>query len=94
MSTYALLVNKAIFHFIYLVIFSFPFIFIKLDNENGKAKIIFSMILDFFEDKIKIPIVISFIISSFFYNNLLMLIIDVFSPDHFVISRIFENIYY
>ena len=66
MSTYALLVNKAIFHFIYLVIFSFPFIFIKLDNENGKAKIIFSMILDFFEDKIKIPIVISFIISSFF----------------------------
>ena len=92
MSTYALLVNKAIFHFIYLIIFSFPFIFIKLDNENGKTKIIFSMILDFFEDKIKIPIVISFIISSFFYNNLLMLIIDVFSPDHFVISRIFENV--
>jgi len=92
MTTYALLVNKAIFHFIYLIIFSFPFIFIKFEDENGESKLVFSMIVDFFENKINILIVISFIIISFFYNNLLMLIIDVFSPDHFVISRIFENV--
>jgi len=92
MTSYALLVNKAIFHFVYLIIFSFPFIFIELDDENDESKIVFSMIVDFFENKINILIVIIFIIISFFYNNLLMLIIDIFSPDHFVISKIFENV--
>jgi hypothetical protein len=92
MTSYALLVNKAIFQFIYLIIFSFPFIFVKLDDKNGESKLVFSMIVDFFENKINILIVIIFIIISFFYNNLLALIIDVFSPDHFVISKIFENV--
>ena len=34
LSTYALLVNKSIYHFIYLVIFSFPFYFQKNKNER------------------------------------------------------------
>ena len=48
------------------------------------------MIADIFEDKIYICIVIVYTITSFFYNNLYFKIIDVFSHNHFVISRIFE----
>ena len=90
MSTYTLLLNKSIFQFFYLLLFSFPFIFIKLDDKGGESKLVFSMIADIFEDKIYIYIVIVYTITSFFYNNLHLIIIDVFSPNHFVISRIFE----
>ena len=90
MSTYTLLLNKSIFQFFYLLLFSFPFIFIKLDDKDGESKLVFSMIADIFEDKIYIYIVIVYTITSFFYNNLHLIIIDVFSPNHFVISRIFE----
>ena len=90
MHSYTLLFNKSIFQFFYLLLFSFPFIFIKLDEENGESKTVFSMIGDIFEDKIYIYIVIVYTITSFFYNNLYFKIIDVFSPNHFVISRIFE----
>ena len=90
LSTFSLLVNKSIFHFFYLIIFSLPFIFIKLDDKNGESKIVFYMIHDIFRDKIYYLIVIGYTISSFFFNNLCFKIIDEFSPNHFVISRIFE----
>ena len=90
-SSYSLLFIKSIIHFIYLIIFSFPFIFIELEDKNGNPKSVFVMIRDIFDDKIFILIVILYTINSFFYNNLCMKIIDVFSPNHFVISRIFEN---
>ena len=48
MPTYTLLLNKSIFQFFYLVLFSFPFIFIKLDDKDGESKLVFSMIADIF----------------------------------------------
>ena len=90
-SSYSLLFVKSIIHFIYLIIFSFPFFFIELENKNGNPKSVFLMIGDIFDDKIYFLFVILYTINSFFYNNLCMKIIDVFSPNHFVISRIFEN---
>ena len=90
-SSYTLLFVKSIIHFIYLIIFSFPFIFIELEDKSGNPKSVFVMIGDIFDDKIYFLIVILYLINSFFYNNLCMKIIDVFSPNHFVISRIFEN---
>ena len=90
-STYALLLNKSIFHFFYLIIFSFPFFFKKMEDKNGETKLIFSMIADIFEEKIYYFIVIGYIIVSFFYNNLCQKIIDEFSPNHFAITRVMEN---
>ena len=91
MSTYSLLLIKSIFHFTYLITFSFPFFFKEVD-ENGESKIVFYMIADIFSDKKYIFIAIGFTIVSFFYNNLMFKIIDFFSPNHFVISRTLENI--
>ena len=50
-STYALLVSKSIVDFFYLIIFSLPFFFIKLRDNDGEQKLVFSMITDVFEDK-------------------------------------------
>ena len=91
-STYGLLLTKSLFHFIFLILFSCPFISKKIENENGESRIIFSMIADIFNDKRYIFIVIGYTIISFFYNNLLFKIIDYFSPNHFTISRLLENV--
>ena len=45
-STYYLLIYKSIFDFFYLIIFSFPFIFIKLQKQNGESKNVFSMLIN------------------------------------------------
>ena len=83
---------KSIFHFASLIIFSFPFLFKEIVDENGEQKLVFYMIADIFRDKNYIFIVIGFTIVSFFYNNLIFIIIDFFSPNHFVILRTLENI--
>ena len=90
-SIYALLVSKSIIDFVYLIIFSFPFIFIKLEDSEGKKKIVFSMIADVFEDKKYILIFIIYIITSFFYINLYLKIIDVFSPNQLIIAKLLEK---
>ena len=90
-SSYSLLTFKSIFDFFYLIIFSFPFIFIKLQDQNGESKLVFSMIINIFDDKKYFAIVLGFIIVSFLYNNLIFIIIDIFSPNHFAISKLLEN---
>ena len=90
-TTYSLLVNKSIFQFFYLLIFSFPFIFKKMEIKDGESKTIFSMIADIFEDKIYYGIVIGYTITSFFCNNLGCKIIEEFSPNHFIIAKLLEN---
>ena len=50
------------------------------------------MIGDIFDEKKYIIIVIVYTINSFFYNILILQIINVFSPNHFVIARVFENL--
>ena len=90
-SPYTLLVYKGIFTFCYLIIFSLPFIFIELNNEKGEKKLVFSMILNIFEDWKNILFAIFYTISSFFYNIIILKIIDSFSPNHFVIAKVLEN---
>ena len=90
-STYGLLVVKSIFDLIFLIIFSSPFIFKKIEIKNEGSKLIFSMIADIFEEKKYYIIVICYTLISFLYNNLSLKIIDVFSPNHFAISRVLEN---
>ena len=91
-TSYSLLVYKSIFQFFYLLIFSFPFIFIKIGNKGGEPENIFYMIGDIFQDKEYIVIVIGYTIISFFCNNIGMKIIDVFSPNHFIIGKLLERV--
>ena len=49
------------------------------------------MIADVFEDKKYILIFIIYIITSFFYINLYLKIIDVFSPNQLIIAKLLEK---
>ena len=93
-TPYVLLLMKAIFIFGYLVIFSFPFIFIKIKNGevNEEKIIIFTTFKNIFEDKINYLLYFIYIIISFLYNILNYIIIDKFSANHSAISLIFENL--
>ena len=92
-SPYALLLIKAIIQFFYLVIFSVPFVFKKLKDDNdGIEKTIFSMISIIFENKNFIMVSILYTINSFFYNIVMLQIINTFSPNHFIVAKIFEYI--
>ena len=92
LSTFALLVNKSIYHFIYLIIFSFPFIFKEIQIKDGESRNIFSMIGEIFDDKKYYFIIIVYTIISFLYNNVSNKIIDVFSPNHYANAKVLENI--
>ena len=92
-SPYTMLLSKSIIEFFYLVIFSIPFIFIKLKGlGDEEEEIIFLKIAKNFEHVDYIMIVIGFTINSFFYNILLFQIINIFSPNHFVVAKVFENL--
>jgi len=92
LSTFELLVWKASIDFVNLIIFSIPFAFIELQGKDDEQKTVFEMIADVFEKKIYILICIVYMVTNFFYTNMCLKIIDTFSPNHFVISRLLENI--
>ena len=92
-SPYTMLLSKSIIEFFYLVIFSIPFIFIKLKGlEDKEEEIIFVKIVKNIVHVDYIMIAIGFTINSFFYNILLFQIINIFSPNHFVVAKVFENL--
>jgi len=86
-----LLLIKAIIQFFYLIIFSIPLIYVKFKDENGEEKILFSMFESIFNNRLYIFLYVLYMINSFFYNILNYSLIDVFSPNHTAIAKIFEN---
>ena len=91
-TPYFLLLVKAIVQFFYLVIFSLPLIFTKIELENKDKIIIFSKFRDIFTDDIYYLYYAIYLANSFVYNIINFIIIDKFSANHSGISRIFENL--
>ena len=95
LTPYSLLLLKAIFEFIYLIIFSIPFFIIKIEGENEQEekKLIYCMFSSIFENDytIKILSVIGLVIISFIYNISILLLIDKFTPNNFIVAKSFEN---
>lgn len=90
-TTYSLLFGKSVIQIILSIIFSFPFIFVEIKDEENNKRSIYSMIGDIFDDKLNIVKYICFAIISFFYNILCWQIIDIFSPNHFCLAQVFEG---
>ena len=91
-TPYFLLLVKAIVQFFYLVIFSLPLIFTKIELENKDKIIIFSKFKDIFSNDIYYLYYAIYLANSFVYNIINFIIIDKFSANHSGISRIFENL--
>ena len=96
LNIYTLLLCRALTGTIIFIIFSIPFIFIKINDVSGAYEegendiIIFSGIADLLKDfSYKI---IFFVLTNFFYNIFIWLIIDNFSPSHYAISTVLESL--
>ena len=96
LNIYTLLLCRALTGTIIFIIFSIPFIFIKIKDVSGAYEegkndiIIFSGIADLLKDfSYKI---IFFVLTNFFYNIFIWLIIDNFSPSHYAISTVLESL--
>jgi hypothetical protein len=86
LTPYSLLLYKALFESVYLLIFSIIFIFIKVKDEP-----IFVMFGGIFDNTTRISLMIVLILISFFYNISILQLIDKFSPSNFIVARAFEN---
>ena len=89
-SPYSILSNRAIIQFILSIIFSIPFIFIKVNDKENQKKVIYEMIGDIFNDKINILYFLLLAVFNFFNNLFLWKIIDIFSPNHYCIAQLSE----
>ena len=89
-SPYSILSNRAIIQFILSIIFSIPFIFIKVNDKENQKKVIYEMIGDIFNDKVNILYFLLLAVFNFFNNLFLWKIIDIFSPNHYCIAQLSE----
>jgi len=93
MNIYSLLFYRAVVETVLLIFFSIPFIFVKITNKAKNPPVtsnIYEQIGELFKGK-EFYKVFLFILTNFFYNIFIWLIIDKFSPSHYAISNIFES---
>ena len=90
LSPYSILLFKAVSETILLGIFSIPFIFIKINDENIINESIF---VGFKEYLTGIKLLYSFIrlICEFLYRLFIIIIIDRFSPNHLALAHIVDS---
>ena len=90
LSPYSILLFKAVSETILLGIFSIPFIFIKINDENIINESIF---VGFKEYLTGIKLLYSFIlfICEFFYRLFITIIIYGFSPNHLALAHIVDS---
>ena len=68
--------------------FSIPFIFIELPDENGKNSCVFTRIWKIYDNKLNILTIIGMLIIQFIYNINIFFIIDKFSPSHMAMASV------
>ena len=90
LSAYSLLVYKAFYETIFLIIFSIPFIFIKMSEKYVYNDSIFVGFSEYLKG-MNILYNILLFICNFFYDLNFMLIIDKFSPSHLTLAYILES---
>ena len=91
LSPYSLMLYKAIYETVFLLIYSIPFIFIRMSDFYVDDESIF---VGFKVYLTGIKLFFSFIlfISDFLYSWILILIIDKFSPNHLALANILESL--
>ena len=93
MNIYSLIFYRAVVETVLLIFFSIPFIFLQITNRAKnppETSNIYLQVGKLF-DRDEIYKVVLFILTNFFYNIFIWLIVDKFSPSHYAISNIFES---
>ena len=93
LTPFSLMVNIAIIESIFLLIFSIPFIFIRTSDTN---EIIFVDFVQFLKGT-NLLFSLCILLTNFFFETFVLIIIDRFSPSHlplgFIIYSFCNNIY-
>ena len=87
LSPYSLLMFKGIYELIILLIFSVPFLFVKIDGI-----IIFSKMYIYINSFLKVFFYFILMVLNFMYNIFIWIIIDRFSPNDYAMAMIIESI--
>ena len=87
-SPYILLLYRAIFVCFIAILFSIPFIFIELPDENGKNSCVFTRIWKIYDNKLNILTIIGMLIIQFIYNINIFFIFVKFSPSHMAMASV------
>ena len=93
LTPFSLMLFNAFYEFIFLIVFSIPFIFLKT-NDTGEL-----IFVDFLKYLKGIKLLISFgiLFCDFFFQIFILIVIDRFSPSHlpfgFIISSFGYNLY-
>ena len=90
-SPYSLLVFRAIYENLFLIIYTVPFIFINIEDLDGTNEIIFKGFLNYLNG-IKILYSILYFIDVYLRNLFIIYIIDKFSPSHYTLAMTLEAI--
>ena len=85
-SPYILLLYRAIIVCFIAFLFSIPFIFVELPDENGENSCVFTRIWKIYDNKLNILTIIGMIIFQFLYIINILFIIDKFSPSHYAMA--------
>ena len=91
-SPYACLLYRGIFINILSFLNFLVFIIIKLPDENGIKSCVFTRLWKIYDNKLNILLNFALLIVYYLYSLNIYLIIDKFSPIHFAVATILENI--
>ena len=91
-SPYTYLFYRGIFLNVFSFLYSFVFIFVEFPDKNGNYSIIFTRFWKVYEDKLNILLYIIQLFVVYLYNQNVLLIIDKFSPIHYAVATVLENL--
>ena len=91
-SPYIFLLYRGIIVNLFAILFSIAFIFVELPDENGNKSCVFNRFWKIYENKLNIFLYIIMFLGQYFVNLNVFFIVDKFSPLHFAIACILENI--
>ena len=91
-SPYIYLLFRGIFVNSLALLFCLVFIFVELPDENGIKSCVYLRFWKVYEYKLNIISYISMFFIQYFQNLNILFIIDKFSPIHFAVASIIENI--
>ena len=91
-SPYSYLLYRGIFLNILSLLYSIAFIFVELPDEKGIKSIIFTRFWKVYENRLNILLYIILLFVVYLYNQNVLLIIDKFSPLHYAVGTVLENL--
>ena len=91
-SPYSYLLYRGILVNFLSLLYSIVFIFVEIPDEFGKESIVFTRFGKLYQGKLKIFLYVLLLFVKYLSNLNILLIIDKFSPIHFAVASIMDNI--